>query len=369
MTGPNPAAGAEAVGSAVLLVLREHGWEVASQPARLRAMLSDVLAGAAQEHRAAVDALVVAAEEGVGRTLAAADGPARAALLAQLPATLTGWGLDLPRARWAVQTWDWALRHVDPARTDLPLAPSVPPVTSTPAPSGIGAAVRPAVSAPVAPAALPPTALPPQTPWPAVAAPNPAWPAGAPPGPVGPGAVRPRPGGSPRPSRLVLAAVLTVLVVAVGLVVGFAVTRHDDSGRGDAHTSPSQTTGSAGGSGRITSGPTTPDAGTVTIDAPVAADTTVSYVPAVYSGHWASAHLPAQVTGVWVVIVIDDYSEGLVDVRAEDGEIYWTPASNGDRAGLWIKWHAYNSDEGLASETATLSITLECNADYQCYGG
>lgn len=139
-----------AVARALSTVLGDHGWAVATNARRLRGGLNDVLGPEADEHRGALDAIVLAVDEGVVAELREAGrehaGPVARAMVERL----TEWGLARDRAAWAVGAWVAA----------LPEATLPPPVTAEP-PS-------------TAPRALRPTTLPPAATAPSVPAPAPA---------------------------------------------------------------------------------------------------------------------------------------------------------------------------------------------------
>jgi hypothetical protein len=137
----------DAVAIALHNVLTDYGWNVTTQPARLRAALNDQLAGSGADHRGAVDALVVAAEEGVAakvRTAPPDDRSAQAAHIAQL----MDWGLSQQAAAWAVGTWTSVVPRAGTGAVTAPVW-QTPPVGGATVPD----------SAP--PAYLDPTALPP----------------------------------------------------------------------------------------------------------------------------------------------------------------------------------------------------------------
>ena len=120
------------VTEALASVIRDHGWRVAADPARLRASISDLLGSSADDHRGLVDALVVSAEEGTARTIRETgreDMPQRSA---ELATALETWGLTAERASWVVAAWTGLL----PGRTDVPPDTAVPrpPATELPPP-------------------------------------------------------------------------------------------------------------------------------------------------------------------------------------------------------------------------------------------
>lgn len=126
----------ETVARALGEVLRDHGWDVAASARRLRGSLNDVLGAEADEHRAAVDAVVLAVEEGIVPDLLEAGRENLDEVLPVLTGRLAEWGLAPAPAAWAVTTW----------ATHLPAATIKPPATVPPAPG---------------PTTLPPVATPP----------------------------------------------------------------------------------------------------------------------------------------------------------------------------------------------------------------
>lgn len=129
----------EAVWGALGAVLRDHGWDVATDARRLRGSLNDVLGADAGEHRAAVDAVVVAVEEGVVADLLAAGRERSEDALPALAARLGEWGLAPAPAAWAVRAWASHLPAVTAQEPDTESeesgAPSqeptvLPPVTA-----------------------------------------------------------------------------------------------------------------------------------------------------------------------------------------------------------------------------------------------
>lgn len=196
---------------ALRAVLRDYGWRLVTDTARLRATLSDVLGADAAEYRGLVDALVVAVDQGVLTDLSGGEHAD-----ADLERRLESWGLRADRAAWAVAAW----KAVVPAGTDpAPVTAPSPRATDPGAPGTAGPAgpsAQPEAVAAVGPTALPPahaglprTALPPTAPPMAPPAPPPAAPAYA--------AASPSP--APRPSilrsRAAIAAMLAVGAVAV----------------------------------------------------------------------------------------------------------------------------------------------------------
>lgn len=149
----------EAVAQALGAVLRDHGWDVAASPKRLRGSLNDVLVAEADEHRAAVDAIVLAVEEGIVSDLLRAGREGVEDALPGLTARLAEWGLAAAPAAWAVRTWAAHLpattiqppdtRPQAPEPTTLPPAATSPEPQLTLAPPGL--APGPTVLPPPAP--------------------------------------------------------------------------------------------------------------------------------------------------------------------------------------------------------------------------
>lgn len=180
----------EAVARALGEVLRDHGWDVAASARRLRGSLNDVLGAEADEHRAAVDAVVLAVEEGVVTDLLEAGRENVDDVLPDLTTRLAEWGLAPAPAAWAVRTW----------ATHLPAATIKPPATVPPAPE---------------PTALPPAVAPPDA-GVTLAPPGPAKDATVLP-PLEPsGPARPTRPARRRPSGRALAVAGAVLVLMVG---------------------------------------------------------------------------------------------------------------------------------------------------------
>jgi peptide/nickel transport system substrate-binding protein len=111
-----------AVAEALRVVVRDHGWRVADRPERVRALLSDALGASAREHRAEVDALVVAAEEGVPALLLGVGPPE--SLVTEARRRLLDRGLAEPITTLSLLTWGETL--------ELPtssIAPDRPPTS------------------------------------------------------------------------------------------------------------------------------------------------------------------------------------------------------------------------------------------------
>jgi hypothetical protein len=135
------------VAAALSVVLRDHGWAVSSNARRLRASLSDLLGAEADEHRAAVDAIVLAVEEGIVADLHVAGREGLEDALPALSSRLADWGLAAGPAAWAVRTW---AQHL-PVSTVQPPATrpgaseptTLPPIETAP---GAGATSAPPVA-------------------------------------------------------------------------------------------------------------------------------------------------------------------------------------------------------------------------------
>lgn len=241
----------DSVAQALGAVLRDHGWEVARSARRLRGTLNDVLGAEAEDHRARVDALVIAVEESVVRDLLVAGRDRAAASAPVLTARLTEWGLHGAIAAWAVRTWADQL----PGAT-IPPPATIPPgiIPPTTPPGQEPTTLPPAGTAPNDGVTLAPARPPGPAAGPALdrtVAPRPAHVAP----PVGPGARRRRPSGR------VLALTGAVAVLAAG-GIATAVALGDgeaaDDGRADRAAS-------SGPSGASSAGPSSApaDAGSV----------------------------------------------------------------------------------------------------------
>lgn len=152
-------------------VIRDHGWLVAGNPARLRATLSDVLGPHADAHRGLVDAVVVSAEEGVPAEVRAAGRAGLPDLGPALVARLVDWGMAEDRAQWVVDGWGSLLPDSTMRPTPAPAAPAPastpPPPVVQPAPQPVAATALPPAQAPyLAPTMLPPTPPQPGAPTP-----------------------------------------------------------------------------------------------------------------------------------------------------------------------------------------------------------
>lgn len=196
----------KAVADALSAVLRDQGWPTALNPKRLRASMNDVLGVEADQHRGALDAVVLAVEEGIVAHLHTVGRQDGGALLPGMVDRLTEWGPSRDRATWALRTW------VD----RIPEATLPPPATEEPP------ATREAV---VAPTTLPPAdTAPSRTPLPAPA--RTIAPPAAPSDPVGVTALPPARERQPASlskwrlgARGPVAAAVAAAVLLVGVVV------------------------------------------------------------------------------------------------------------------------------------------------------
>ncbi len=132
-------------------VLHDHGWALSGEPARLRAALSDVLGAGSDEHRGAVDAVVLAAEEGLPAELA--ERGSGEELRRELVEALVEWGLAETQAQRAIAAW-------------AECAPPPPEVTAPPPEAVVETQLPPSVASDPAPrpdsaTELPPTTMPP----------------------------------------------------------------------------------------------------------------------------------------------------------------------------------------------------------------
>jgi hypothetical protein len=210
----------EAVARALGEVLRDHGWDVAASARRLRGSLNDVLGAEADEHRAAVDAVVLAVEEGVVSDLLEAGRENVDDVLPDLTARLAEWGLAPAPAAWAVRTW----------ATHLPAATIKPPATVPPAPEAT---------------ALPPAAAPPDA-GVTLAPPVPAKDATVLP-PLEPsGPARPTRPARRRPSGRALAVAGAVLVLMVGGVATAVALTGGEEDREPGQDAGASETGASG---------------------------------------------------------------------------------------------------------------------------
>lgn len=136
----------EAVARALGEVLRDHGWAAAGSARRLRGSLNDVLGAEADDHRAAVDAVVLAVEEGIVTDLLEVGREGLEDARPALTARLEEWGLAQAPAVWAVGTWAAHLPAVTiqpPETRPGTSEPSTLPPTATAAGHGVGVTLAP----------------------------------------------------------------------------------------------------------------------------------------------------------------------------------------------------------------------------------
>lgn len=207
----------DAVAQALGAVLRDHGWEVADSTRRLRGSLNDVLGARADDHRAGVDALVIAVEEAVVRDLLSVGRAGAGVSAPALTARLTEWGLDVAVAAWAVRTW----------ADRLPVATIPPPATMPPGQEPT--TLPPAGTAPDPGVTLAPPRLPGSSEGSGVLPPDAASDRTMAPGSAaGPTSPPARPDARRRPRGRVLAVVGAVAVIAAGGIA--AAVALDDAG-------------------------------------------------------------------------------------------------------------------------------------------
>lgn len=227
----------EVAAAALTTVLRDHGWDAASNAKRLRGGLSDVLGAETDEHRGLVDALVLAVEEGVVHDLREVGREGVGTVLPGLVSRLAEWGLTGERATWAVLTWA-AL---------LPDATLPPPVMTAEPPD-----TRPE---PLAPTTLPPMVTAP--------APIPAMAPGVTIAPVSPIRRENGRGGAPAGRRSRRTAVLVAVAAAVVLSAGGVAAAMNWSGEEPEPDRPPAGSGSTGASETPDEPPAQAKAGTV----------------------------------------------------------------------------------------------------------
>ncbi len=137
----------QAVVTALEAALRDVGWDAVTDPARLRAILSDLLGVHADGHRGALDALVISADEGIPSDLKAVGRSGAANVRPELMERLQEWGLTAQRAAWVLDAWE----------SLIPESLPPPPVTEPPPPTELPPVTLPP---PVVETTLPPTSLP-----------------------------------------------------------------------------------------------------------------------------------------------------------------------------------------------------------------
>lgn len=114
------------VAAALAQVVDDFGPSVVYSPGRLRASLSDVLGAVGRQHRAEIDAVCVAAEEGVAAELSSGAPMSQHQL-----EVVSGRGISAEMAAFAVEAWRGAIRgpeHIDRTmrRTPAPRAAAGP---------------------------------------------------------------------------------------------------------------------------------------------------------------------------------------------------------------------------------------------------
>jgi hypothetical protein len=248
MTTPSSAAAFDALA----VVVRDRGIDIAEDPARLRGMLNDVLATDARINRAAVDAVVLAAEIGVPRDLSStpvADVP-------RLTGQLVSRGVAPDLADQTVRAWMVAAQggrtatapdpQPAPATPVAPASATVLPSTVLPAaappagaamppppPPPVGTVPTTSPSAPVAASTEnPPDAEAPTAALPPVLVPPP------PPGPPGENGER----GVPRRALVLAIAAIVAVLAIVGAVLMMGGDGGDDEAEAPTTTGPPSTT-------------------------------------------------------------------------------------------------------------------------------
>ena len=161
MTDPQPQSPAEALQRAV----RDLGRRVSENPDRVRAVLSDGLGSAGREHRATIDALALASEEGIPASLMSRE----ESVLTEtdlvdddqrLVVRLTDRGLDAEVATFAIGTWATALGTDSTLRSTSLRGPVGAPSSGSASPQTPEATELPAGLAPSTEETPPPTIAP-----------------------------------------------------------------------------------------------------------------------------------------------------------------------------------------------------------------
>jgi hypothetical protein len=232
MTSPSSAAAFDALA----IVVRDRGIGIAEDPARLRGMLNDVLAADARVNRAAVDALVIAAEEGIPRDLASTTVPDPAVLSARL----AGRGVGPELAHQTLQAWVVAAQGGRTAPAPIP--PTELPATKLPPPPGPPGAAMPLAAA-VGATVLPPTGgdtfestSPSADDAHAPTAAQPIAPVVVPPPPPAPAGADGGEGGLPRRTLIALVAAVVAAIALIGGFLLFSGGGDDGSALADATT-------------------------------------------------------------------------------------------------------------------------------------
>ncbi len=316
-------------------VVQDLGRRTALDPARLRAALNDSLGSRAQQHRAQVDVLAVAVEEGVPQ------GIVEGSDAGLLRGRLTDRDVREDVAEWVLATWSDALG----IRTASPLPPTAVPPTALP-PTALP------------PTALPPTALPPASPPPVPRPPASGGPTSPPPVP-GPGPApaprRPAPPTSLPPTSLPTPAsagptgssplrrlVLVAVVVVLAAVLTTAAVLVRRSGTPEAVPSPARRRRSASASASSTPRP----AGTAT--------------PARTPGP-GPAQTPASVDRPLPTVLA--HEGGTERFASETAESLVDAARRGYGAETDVQW----TSDGVAvlSHDATTHDPMDCGRSYE----
>ncbi|HEX3932980.1 MAG TPA: hypothetical protein VHW64_20000 [Nocardioides sp.] len=143
-------------------VVSDNGWLAAARPGPLRALLSDVLGSATDQHRAELDAIVVSAEEGVPTELRTAGRGTAQSLVPGLTERLVAWGMDDGLAASVVESWASLVPEISrsaPApgdsqtvisavRNPAPAPAEDTPAQTPPAPEPVAAAASPVPGSP-----------------------------------------------------------------------------------------------------------------------------------------------------------------------------------------------------------------------------
>lgn len=369
-------------------VIADYGRRAAENPDRLRAMLNDAVAGQAAQHRAAIDALVIATEEGVPGRLAAASG--HQLVIDELVEGLVGWGLAAETSAWAVSTWVAALGgsvSVSPTAlpaTSPPLAAATPPLRNDLPPAGFPTYRPPGHTSP--PPATVGTVLPEGAASPATAA------------------------AGHRRRGIIAAVVAGSLVALAGTAYALAGGGSQDRLVTSGSSSPGLGQASAsGGAGGASSGPaaspttppapsvkptvkpsvtpvprptprstprptprstprptprstprTTPRATPTPVPNPVAADWSQTYMVGICSTQWCEAKWVLHDGGTWDTVVIVGVSPGYGKARASGKTLFYWPQQNGPFTD-YVRFYVMNSATGQKSNVATFTVNITRN--------
>ncbi len=336
--------GQDRVAGALTRVTGELGPDVLAHPQRLRAALSDVLGPSAREDRAAIEALCLAAEDGLGRAVwtAQATGPMSDEIVAVIGHRLVDQGISESLAILTIRRIAAALNRVGPSRPAAGQVPTLaPPVEirrpDQSRPSADGARTRPHAPAP-----------------------GPSWPTPSP-------ASTRHPAGRPARRTWVIAAIAAA-VLAVVATLGTWALRQGRDGRPLA------------GSGASTSAPIAPattSPGGVTTDTArfQALDYAATRTPGVWNGTAcvdSGAGLPP--CSYWFLAT----NFGPQDVRVVAAKVVKGPgrawiADNRvnyevTRNGPYDVEIAVEARLGSYASTATLRLTVTCNDHFRCGG-